>query len=113
MAKKTKAPTKKTEEFKKLDLTSISIADAINCKTGVELILAVAARFTFVLGQDSFTRQELLDEMKTADGYFTKNYNINIANYLKSLVRDEKLVRLSKFTYSLSSHEKKQVVGFN
>src|SRR5688500_1962963 len=45
-----------------------SIAAVLDVKTGSDLALAAAAQLVLLRANDSFRRQELLDEMKTATG---------------------------------------------
>jgi hypothetical protein len=89
--------------------TTATIAEKLNCKTGPDLITAAAAHLTFVEQKDRFTRQEIIDDMKTATAYFKKSYVNNLSNYLKNLVRDEKLVEVRKDTYALKAETRKEL----
>jgi hypothetical protein len=89
--------------------TTATIAAKLACKSGPDLIIATAAHLTFVEQRDSFTRKEILDDMKTATAYFKKSYVNNLSNYLKNLVKDEKLVEVRKDTYALKAETRKEL----
>lgn len=67
-----------------------------------KLILAAAAKLTFTGKQESFTRDELFKEMKTAKSYYKVTYRKNLTAYLKSLVQSQKLNELGNDTYALA-----------
>ena len=70
---------------------------------GPDLIIAAAARMTFVLEKSAFSRQEIIDEMKTASAYYKKSYLGNLTPYINTLMKDGKLLEPSTGTYSLSA----------
>jgi len=83
--------------------TTGTIAAKLAVKQGPDLILAAAARMTFVLGKATFSRQEIADEIKTASAYYKKTYMNNLSQYLNNLMKDGKLLEPSTGTYSLSA----------
>lgn len=86
--------------------TTGGIAAKLNCKTGPDLVVAAAARLTFVLGKDTFSRKELLAEMKTASAYYKATYSGNLSGYLNGLVKDGDLLEPAAQTYSLGATKK-------
>jgi hypothetical protein len=80
-----------------------SIAAALDVKTGSDLVLAAAAQLVLFRGSESMRRQALLDEMKTATGYYKSTVSNNFSKYLGTLVRDGKLIELSPEVYTLSA----------
>jgi len=73
----------------KIELSTNSMAAKLNCKTGADLAVAAAAHIAFAKGQSVFSRKELLDEMKTASGYYKNNYSGNLTKILNGLVKSK------------------------
>ena len=83
--------------------TTGTIAAKLAVKQGPDLILAAAARLSFVLGKSAFSRQEIIDEIKSANAYYKKSYLANLTQSLNNLMKDGKLLEPSTGTYSLSA----------
>lgn len=86
-----------------LKLSTGSIAAKLGCKKGPDLVVAAAAHFALSRARDTFTRQELLDEMKTASAFYKKSYSGNLTSHLNGLVKAGKLNEPATGTYSLIS----------
>jgi hypothetical protein len=86
--------------------TSATIAAKLGVDSGPDLVMAACARLTFVLRKQAFSRKEILEEMKTASGYYKKSYSNNLSTYLQGLVSDGKLLETSTDNYSLNSPTK-------
>jgi hypothetical protein len=95
----------------KLEATTGSIAAKLAAKSGPELILAAAARLTFVSQTPTFARQKLIDEMKTASAYYKATYLNNLTSYLNGLVKDGKLNEPSQGNYALTASSLKDLEG--
>jgi hypothetical protein len=89
-----------------LSLTTASIAAKLDVKSGPDLLKAAAAQLTLYGNKETFTRAELHDAMKSASGYYNKNYFSNLTKILASLVGDQTLVEVAKDTYALSAGTK-------
>lgn len=89
-----------------LQATTGTIAARLGVKSGPELALAAAARLTLSLGIESFSRAQLLEEMKSASAYFKQTYNKNLSGTLTRLLKDGKLFETAKNTYSLSASQR-------
>ena len=91
--------------------TTGTLAGKLSCKvgSGKELITAAAARLTFVLNKDSFTRAELLAEAKTATSYYKKGVANNLSNTLDGLVKSDDFTEIAKGTYSLSATKREEL----
>jgi len=89
--------------------TTGSIAAKLLCKTGPDLIMAAAARLTFVAGQETFNRKDLLKEMKAAKAYYKTSHRDNLTGSLNGLTKDGKLLEIAKDTYSLSANSKSEL----
>lgn len=83
-------------------LSVTTIAAKLQAKSGTDLVMAAGMRLTRG-GSGTFTRAQLLDEMKLATGFFKATYRSNLSNYLLTLVKDGKLQETGKDTYTLSS----------
>lgn len=70
--------------------------------------MAAAAHLHFVGGKSTFTRHELIAEMRTATGHMKDTYAPNMTSYLNDLKGSSKnqLRLISKDTYGLSNKAK-------
>lgn len=93
----------------RLQATTGSIAARLQVKSGSELIMAAAARLSFVEGMSSFSRQRITEEMKTATAYFKPGYVNNLSKYLHSLVKDGKLNEPSQGNFALTASSLKEL----
>ena len=96
---------------KTLQLSTNSIAAKLPCSSGPDLILAAATHLTLVKGQDVFTRKQLLDEMKTASGYYKATYRDNLSSYLKTLLKADSLTESSPGRFSLGAKTRGDMRG--
>jgi len=88
------------------DLTTNTIAQIINAKTGSDLALAAIARVNIVKGQPTAPRAEILDEMKQASTYYKDTYAGNLSAYLETLVKSKKINLVARATYALAAGER-------
>jgi hypothetical protein len=86
-----------------VSLSTASIAAKSGCSGGQDLVVAAAAQLTFSQHADTFTRQQLLGQMKSARAYYKKSYSNNLTKYLDALVKSGKFNEPSTGTYSLSA----------
>ena len=89
--------------------TTGTIAAKVGGSTGPDLAMAAAARLTFVLSKDTFTRKELLTEMQTATAYYKPSYSGNFSKILAQHVKDGKLMESAKNTFALSADSRKSI----
>ena len=101
----TVSPVRETPETNWSGHTTSSIASLLSIKTGPELIIAAAAKLTFVDQSELFSRQEILAEMKTAASYYKASYHNNLTKYLQGLEGADRLRSGKKDTYALSPSE--------
>ena len=73
------------------------------------MITAGGARITFVLGKESFTRLEVLEEAKSATAYYKKTIANNLSNTLEALVKSGDFTEISQGTYSLSADKRQEL----
>jgi len=86
-----------------------TIAAKLNSKTGSDLVLAAAAYLKFTQGLDNFTRQQILEAMKEATGYYKGSMSNNLTKNLKSLVENSRLNGLANGKYSLTAQTEKEL----
>lgn len=92
----------------------VDIANALEAKTGPDLVMIAAAYLHFTEGKAEFTRLEILAAMKTATGYWHENYLGNLTSALKSLTKSSakapaKLRVVREDTFSLPAKESKRL----
>lgn len=89
--------------------TTATLAGKLKVNSGPELILAACARLTMVRGEPQFKRKQILDEMRSASGYFKSSYSDNLSKYLKTLVKSGSLVEVSQGVYALNATKREQL----
>lgn len=86
--------------------TTAALAAKLKVQSGSDLVIAAAAQLMLVQRKASFTRKELIAEMRTATGYFNENQISNLTKILKALVASQRLNEVSANTYALKAPEK-------
>lgn len=94
---------------KKFQMTTNTIAAKLNAKKGGDLVLAACAHLTLVKGADTFTRSNILAEMKLASNYYKETMCSNLSSSLKTLVGSNKLLETSKDTFALQANTKTEL----
>lgn len=91
--------------------TTATIAAKLGCKDGAakELLVAAAARLTFIADQEAFTRKELLKEAQSAKAYYRRSVNNNLTNTLARLVKDGDFTETATDTYALTATKSKEL----
>ena len=89
--------------------TTGGIAARLNCISGPELIVAAAARLTFVNDQEWFSADELLGEMKLATAHYDQSYESSLARDVKQLVTSGKLVEVAPGLFALSATMRREL----
>lgn len=92
-------------------MTTGTIAARLKAKSGRGLITAAAAKLELVDGKSNYTRQQLLEEMQTASGYYKQSYRKSLTSYLHGAVKADLLREVSKDTYALASAESENLRG--
>lgn len=72
------------------------------------MLIAAAAHLALMKNKDSFSRQELLVEMKSATGFYKKNYSSNLTSYINTANGDA-LAETATGVFSLSEKTHKSV----
>ena len=92
------------------DHSTDTIANILGAKRGPDLMMAAAAHLHFVKGKETFTRKEIIAEMRTASGHWKSSYGANMTTNLNGLKSKERLRQISQGTYALSNKER-QALG--
>ena len=92
-----------------INLSVVNVAAKLNCKSGLDVVIAAVAYIKFVQGKSSFDRDEILDTMKKATGYYKASYSNNLTNILGALVKNETLLESSANNYSLTVTKEKEL----
>jgi len=83
--------------------TTNQIATKIGISKGADLIKAAGAKLYFVDGKESFSRNEVLEEAKTAPSYYSdSNHRKNLSSILQTLVKSDIFNEPSTDTYALT-----------
>jgi hypothetical protein len=94
-----------------LDLSMQSIAAKFDGNTGPGLVTAAAAYLRFVKGRSKFSRNELLEAMKEANGYYSINHSGNLSKSLKTLISNQTLIQGADNLYSIHASKEAQLNG--
>ena len=92
-----------------LGLSTKSIAARMEAKSGPELAICAMAHLELVKNLDSYERKSILDEMKTATGYYNGNMSGNNAANIASLVKSKRVTEVGTGRFCLSASERKKV----
>lgn len=82
-----------------------TIAVKLGTTSSSDLVMASCAHLAFIQNKDTFHRNDIIREMKTASNYFKSNHIKNLSQSLKSLISSGKLIERSKDTFALSANE--------
>jgi len=88
--------------------STADIAASLEVKSGQDLFMAACVRLTFENGQDTFSRSQILDEMRKATDHYEKKFSKNLSRYIDQLVRQNKIVKLPDNYFKLAHNVKKK-----
>lgn len=92
--------------------TDISLATMISRlggNTGTDVVFMAAAHLAVCQERSRFSRAEILESAKSADGYYKKSISSNLSSYLDRLLKDGRLSQYSDKSYSLPESQRKRV----
>lgn len=99
----TEHATPTLRQMPRLAMTTANVAAKLQAKTGPDLLMAAAVRLAFSVGSEVNSRQQILEEMKSATGYFKPAHTGNLSKMLHSLIKDGRLNEPSKGNYALTA----------
>lgn len=86
---------------------TVGTVNAISAKlqvtSGVEMIIAAAAKMHFVDSKATFSRQDILDAMRSAPNYYKASYRNNLSRSLKQLQDDQKITEVAADKFALTA----------
>jgi len=91
------------------NISTNTIATHVGGSNSSDLILAAAASLAFVSAKDTFTRQEIHDEMKSATTFYNSNMGGNLSKNINTLVKNKRLNQIKPGVFALSLNEKKSL----
>jgi hypothetical protein len=80
----------------------MTIAAKLAANTGPKLLMAAAAHLGLVAKKETFTRDEILEQMKSATGYYKSTYVGNLTKSVGTAIKDGNLSEHSKNVYALT-----------
>ena len=80
-----------------------TLAAKLKPSSGPDLIVASLYHLAKADGQETATRQQILDRMKTARGYYKASFSNNMSTYLEKLVKANRIREAASKTYSLAT----------
>lgn len=86
-------------------MSANSIAAKMGGKTGTDVAIIGCAHLALMQDLESFTRIQILTEMKKATNYYKSSYSKNFSNILKTLVSSHKLIERSNGIFALHATE--------
>ena len=92
-----------------VQLTTSNIAVKLGSKSGPDIALSACANLGIVKGKSTFTRQEILDEMKTVTSTYKENMNKNLTRIIAKLIENDKLNEPQTGHFSLTEHQKNEL----
>jgi hypothetical protein len=93
----------------KLQMTTNTIAAKLNAKKAGDLILAACGHLALVKGATTYSRSNILAEMKLATNYYKATMNKNLSGSLRTLVKQNKLLETATDTYALDANTQKTI----
>lgn len=92
-----------------ISATTQILASRMQVDSGPKLTLAAIAHLVFVGEKETFTRAEILAEMREATRYYRKTYSVNLNRTLGGFVEKGRLNERETGTYALSASEREQI----
>lgn len=92
-----------------ISMTARAVATAFSAQTGTDLVESMAAYLAVVSRLETFSRQQLLDAMKSATGYFKPTYRGNLSSYIETLCKKGILIEVSPEVYTVKAAALRQL----
>ena len=93
----------------KVDLAISTIAEHLNVKTGVDLVIAAMAYLALVKNKTKCSRDEIRDTMRSDESHYRNSMSNNLKRSLQNLVKDRCLNKTSDGQYVLSAQKRKEI----
>ncbi len=87
------------------EMSTRMIAQKLNAKTAKEVAFAASIRLGLIDGRQSYSRQEILTEMKNAHGHYKSSMKgSNLKSALEGLTKDDLLIEPQSDKFSLTQN---------
>lgn len=90
-------------------LGTASIAARTDARTGPDLAICAMAHLELAKGATSYTRKDILAEMKNATGYYSNSMGSNIGQSMTTLLKAKRMNEVGSGQFCLSATEKKKL----
>lgn len=94
-----------------IKLHTSSIASKLGGNTAADLALAAAAHLQIVAGKDTFTRKELLEDMRGVPSRYKANMASNLTRTIETLVKTGRVHQIGNDSFSLSDPTMREIEG--
>lgn len=84
-------------------MTAKAVATALGVNSGSDLLYAACAFLSIIQQQETFTRQAILEAMKSAVGFYKPSYNNNLSNYLSTICEKGVLIEVEVQVYTVKA----------
>lgn len=102
--------TESNNKNARIDLSTNAIASRMGKDDAPSLVLAACAYLTFVKQKPTFSRKDIMEEMKSATSYFKQSmFGGNLTRTLERLLKDQQLIQGSSKNYALSANKKAEM----
>ena len=103
------APEKSPPRRMDTDISLATMISRLGGNTGTDVVFMAAAHLAVCQERSRFSRAEVLENAKSADGYYKKSISSNLSSYLDRLLKDGRLTQYSDKSYSLPESQRKRV----
>ena len=83
-------------------LHTSTIASRLVGKSAPNLVVSAAAHLQIIEGKKTFSRQELLADMKSATTHYNQNMSSNLTKMLNTMISQQTINKVGTDSYSLS-----------
>ena len=102
--------TESTDKNGAIDFSMDTIASRMGKNTGRNLVLAASASLTFVKQKPTFSRKDIMEEMKKATSHYKSSLGGgNLTKTLEGLLKKQDLHQVSSGNYALSAAKKAEM----
>jgi hypothetical protein len=104
-------PARSASADTNIRLSTTDIAAMMDAKSSRDLATAACAHLTFVKNQDTFSRNAILDDMKSARAYYKKSFSTNLNRTLDNMAKAGELSHQGQNRFALTAAKRKDLEG--
>ena len=102
-------PEKSPPRQMNTDISLATMISRLGGNTGPDVVFMAAAHLAVCQDRTRFSRAEILENAKSADGYYKRSISSNLSSYLDRLLKDGRLSQYSDKSYSLPESQRKRI----